>query len=75
MNILQDSGLWHYAAALIANRLHGADRAAALERWAAHVAGAEGRPWTAAGLLITAGALKSALLMLRQVGGDAGWGV
>lgn len=42
-----------------------------MERWAAHVAAAEGRPWTAAGLLVAAGALKSALQLLRQVTGGA----
>jgi hypothetical protein len=35
------------------------------------VAAAEGRPWTAVGLLLAAGALKSALQLLRQVGGHA----
>lgn len=45
-----------------------AERATALERWAGHVAAAEGRPWTAAGLLVAAGALGSAHQMLRQVG-------
>lgn len=43
------------------------ERAAAMERWAGHVAAAEGRPWAAAGLLVAAGALKSALQLLRQV--------
>lgn len=53
------------------------ERAAAMERWAGHVAAAEGRPWAAAGLLVAAGALKSALLLLRQVcpmGGAGGCG-
>ena len=49
----------------------GAERAAAIERWAGHVAAAEGRPWTAVGLLVAAGALKSALQLLRQVSGHA----
>ena len=33
------------------------------------MAGAEGRPWAAAGLLVAAGALRSALQLLRQVRG------
>lgn len=67
-SLLQDSGLWRYASALAAHSLKASERAAAIERWAGHVASAEGRPWTAAGLLVAAGALKTALLMLRQYG-------
>lgn len=65
-SILQDSGLWRYASALVAHSLKDVERAAAMERWAGHVAAAEGRPWAAAGLLVAAGALKSALQLLRQ---------
>lgn len=39
-----------------------------MERWATHAAAAEGRPWVAAGLLVAAGALSSALLLLREHG-------
>ncbi|KAL4425017.1 hypothetical protein ABPG77_001795 [Micractinium sp. CCAP 211/92] len=67
-SLLQDSGLWRYASALVAHSLRAAERATALERWAGHVAAAEGRPWTAAGLLVAAGALGSAHQMLRQHG-------
>ncbi|KAL4422261.1 hypothetical protein ABPG75_008458 [Micractinium tetrahymenae] len=67
-SLLQDSGLWRYASALAAHSLRGAERAAALERWAGHVAAAEGRPWTAAGLLVAVGALRSAHQLLRQLG-------
>ncbi len=34
---LQEAGLWRYAATLTAHTLKGDERAAALERWAAHV--------------------------------------
>jgi hypothetical protein len=34
---LQESGLWRYGAALTAHTLKGDERAAALDRWAAHV--------------------------------------
>ena len=34
---LQEAGLWRYAATLTAHTLKGGERAAALERWAAHV--------------------------------------
>ena len=34
---LQEAGLWRYAATLVAHALSGDERAAALERWAAHI--------------------------------------
>ena len=34
---LQEAGLWRYAATLTAHTLKGNERAAALERWAAHI--------------------------------------
>ena len=37
MAALQEAGLWRYAATLTAHTLKGDERAAALERWAAHV--------------------------------------
>ncbi|KAI3424707.1 hypothetical protein D9Q98_008096 [Chlorella vulgaris] len=66
--LLQDGGLWRYAAVLMAHSLRGSERAAPMERWATHAAAAEGRPWVAAGLLVAAGALSSALLLLREHG-------
>ena len=59
--------MWRYAAALSAASLDSWDRAAVLERWAGHMASAEGRPWAAVGVLVAAGALRSAVLLLRKV--------
>ena len=68
VTLLQDGGLWYYAAALTSHSLGGPERTAALERWASHMAWTEGRPWAAVGLLVAAGALRSALQLLRQGG-------
>ena len=35
--MLQEAGLWRYAATLAALQLSGDEKAAALERWAAHI--------------------------------------
>lgn len=35
--VLQEAGLWRYAATLAALQLSGDEKAAALERWAAHI--------------------------------------
>ena len=35
--LLQEGHLWRYASTLAAHRLQGAQQAAALERWAAHI--------------------------------------
>lgn len=35
--LLQEAGLWRYAATLAANMLTGDERAASLERWASHL--------------------------------------
>ncbi len=35
--LLQEAGLWRYAATLAANMLSGDERAASLERWATHL--------------------------------------
>jgi len=68
VNILQDAGMWSYAAALAAGSLSHAARAAPLDRWALHVADAEGRLWGAAGLLVGAGLLGDAAKLLVQNG-------
>jgi len=68
VNILQDAGMWSYAAALAAGSLLHAARAAPLDRWATHVADAEGRSWMAAGLLVGGGLLGDAAELLVQNG-------
>lgn len=68
VNILQDSGMWPYAAALAAGSLPRPARAAPLERWATHVADAEGRLWAAAGLMVGAGLVSDAADLLAQSG-------
>lgn len=37
VNVLQDSGLWKYAATLAAHALRRDQQTAALERWATHI--------------------------------------
>lgn len=37
VNVLQDNGLWKYAATLAAHALKRDEQAAALERWAVHI--------------------------------------
>ncbi|KAK9829709.1 hypothetical protein WJX72_007460 [[Myrmecia] bisecta] len=66
--LLQEAGLWKYASTLAANTLTGGDQAAALERWAAHIHQSEGSLWRAMGIMAAAGALRSAVLMLRKLG-------
>ncbi|KAG2490001.1 hypothetical protein HYH03_011468 [Edaphochlamys debaryana] len=66
--ILQEAGLWRYAAALAAHSLSGAERAAALQRWSDHVATVEGSTWRAAGLLTAGGCCGEALRLLMQAG-------
>ena len=68
VNILQDSGMWPYAAALAAGSLPRPARAAPLERWATHVADAEGRLWAAAALMVGAGLVNDAADLLAQSG-------
>ena len=68
VNILQDAGLWWYAAVLAAGSLSHGTRGAAVERWASHVADAEGRLWVAAGLMVGAGLLGDAADLLMQSG-------
>jgi hypothetical protein len=68
VNILQDAGMWSYAAALAAGSLPHAARAVPLDRWASHVADAEGRMWSAVGLLVGAGLIGDAAELLVQNG-------
>lgn len=68
VSILQDAGLWRYAAALAAGSLSAHARMIPMERWASHVAEAEGRPWSAAGLLVGCGMVSSAMELLIQHG-------
>lgn len=68
VSILQDAGMWSYAAALAAGSLTHAARAAPLDRWATHIADAEGRMWTAVGLLVGAGLIGDAAELLVQNG-------
>jgi hypothetical protein len=68
VNILQDAGMWSYAAALAAGSLPHAVRAGPLDRWATHVADAEGRLWSAVGLLVGAGLIGDAAELLMQNG-------
>ena len=37
VNVLQDNGLWKYAATLAAHALRRDEQTAALERWATHI--------------------------------------
>eukprot|EP00884_Botryococcus_braunii_P018245 jgi/Botrbrau1/5103/Bobra.0128s0014.1 len=66
--LLQEAGLWRYAATLAANMLSGDERAASLERWASHLHQAEGKLWAAMGVLVAGGALRTAVLLLRKLG-------
>ena len=66
--LFQDAGMWYRAASLTAGSLSGSERSAALKRWASHLAYSEGRPWMAAGVLIVAGALSSAVSLLSAQG-------
>jgi hypothetical protein len=68
VGVLQDAGLWATAAALAAGALAPPELAPPLERWAGHAAGAEGRPWWAAGLLVAAGLPVAAAEALLQAG-------
>ena len=68
VNILQDAGMWVNAAALAAGSLSHASRAVPLERWAMHVADAEGRLWDAVGVMVGAGLLREAADLLSQSG-------
>ncbi|KAK9845313.1 hypothetical protein WJX81_003317 [Elliptochloris bilobata] len=65
---LQEAGLWRYASTLAAHQLSGNERAAALERWAAHIHQAAGDLWRALGVLVAGGALRTAVLTLRRLG-------
>ncbi|CAD7702710.1 unnamed protein product [Ostreobium quekettii] len=76
VGLLQDAGLWEYAATLVSVSLRGSDRAQALARWAQHVLREEGNLWRATGLLIDGGCLHEALQVLRDAGRpDCAWGV
>lgn len=65
--VLQEAGLWRYAATLAA-QLPPPAAAAALDNWAGHVQQGEGSVWRAVGLLAGAGELGAAALMLREAG-------
>jgi hypothetical protein len=61
VTILQDAGLWQYAATLAARSLSGTERAQALSRWAGYVLSSEGSVWRCVGLLVSAGCLAAAV--------------
>lgn len=60
VDLLQDSGLWRYAATLTASRLDGVDHAHSCQRWAQHVLSKEGSVWRSAGILVSGGCLQEA---------------
>jgi len=66
VNVLQEAGLWRYAACLTAASLSDVPRAQALQRWAHHILLQEGSMWRAVGVLTAAGSLKAALQVLRE---------
>eukprot|EP00775_Hariotina_reticulata_P009224 gene9224-9389_t len=68
VTILQDAGMWQYAATLVARCLSGTERAQALSRWAGYVLHSEGSVWRCAGLLASAGCLSAAVQVLRKAG-------
>lgn len=70
VNLLQDAGLWDYAATLTAVSLKGQERAQALVRWAYHVLREEGNMWRAVGLLTDGGCLHEALQVSSKLVGQ-----
>lgn len=60
VTLLQEAGMWQYAAVLIARALTGSERAQALSRWASHLLRQEGSVWRCVGILTTAGCLSAA---------------
>lgn len=59
--MLQEDGLWRYAATLTAHKLEGVEHALSCLRWAQHVQSQEGSIWRAAGILVSGGCLREAI--------------
>ncbi|KAK9867753.1 hypothetical protein WJX84_002654 [Apatococcus fuscideae] len=66
-SLLQEAGLWRYAASLAAHALKGSEKSATLERWANHTLQAEGGLWKAVGIMTAAGTLRGCVLLLRKL--------
>ncbi|KAK9863395.1 hypothetical protein WJX84_011255 [Apatococcus fuscideae] len=66
-SLLQEAGLWRYAASLAAHALKGSEKSNTLERWANHTLQAEGGLWRAVGIMTAAGTLRGCVLLLRKL--------
>ncbi|GMH43998.1 hypothetical protein BSKO_11932 [Bryopsis sp. KO-2023] len=66
VSLLQDSGLWRYAATLTAARLEGRDHALSCLRWAQHVLVAEGSVWRSVGILVSGGCFERSFLAAEK---------
>lgn len=64
VGLLQDSGLWNYAAALTASTLDGYQFAISCMRWAQNIIKDEGDLWRAVGILAAGGCLKEVIQVI-----------